>query len=446
MPDASHALGLPYLQPSQAQKHVTVNEALARLDLLVQAAVTAIGTTTPPTLPGEGETHVLGSGASGAWAGRDGDIACWRDGAWVFVAPRPGWRVFDLSGAALRIWDGTAWVLPPVPLEDLEGIGIGTTSDATNRLAVAAHASLFTHAGADHRLTVNKAATGDTASLLYQSGWTGHAEIGLTGGTDLSFKVSPDGSAWTEALRFDAATGRMTGAAMQQSVADTGAGRAMVVGAFGLGASMIDLGAGDNLDDITHSGFFYNGTGGNTPGNNYPVSSAGCLEVHYENSGRIWQEYTVYADGSGGPASKFRRSRGASGWTPWTMEFDRYSILGTVSQSGGVPTGAVIERGSNANGQYVRFADGTQICWHTVSFTDIATAAGAIYSSASDTNWTFPAVFSAVPDVKANSKTSSVEWAGVFCGTTTVAAIRGFRATSTSGSKSFGVFAIGRWF
>ena len=37
-------------------------------------------------------------------------------------------------------------------------------------------------------------------------------------------------------------------------------------------------------------------------------------------------------------------------------------ILGTVSQSGGVPTGAVIERGSNANGEYVKFADGTMIC------------------------------------------------------------------------------------
>ena len=37
-------------------------------------------------------------------------------------------------------------------------------------------------------------------------------------------------------------------------------------------------------------------------------------------------------------------------------------LLGTVSQSGGVPTGAIIERDSNANGEYVRFADGTMIC------------------------------------------------------------------------------------
>jgi hypothetical protein len=38
------------------------------------------------------------------------------------------------------------------------------------------------------------------------------------------------------------------------------------------------------------------------------------------------------------------------------------NVLGTVSQLEGVPTGAIIERGSNANGEYVRFADGTQVC------------------------------------------------------------------------------------
>lgn len=41
-----------------------------------------------------------------------------------------------------------------------------------------------------------------------------------------------------------------------------------------------------------------------------------------------------------------------------TTHYKRSNILGTVSQSGGVPTGAIIERGSNASGEYVRFADG----------------------------------------------------------------------------------------
>ncbi|HBO8902891.1 TPA: phage tail protein [Pseudomonas aeruginosa] len=52
----------------------------------------------------------------------------------------------------------------------------------------------------------------------------------------------------------------------------------------------------------------------------------------------------------------------AEQWGPWRELFHTGNILGTVSQSGGAPTGAIIERGSNANGEYVRFADGTQIC------------------------------------------------------------------------------------
>lgn len=44
--------------------------------------------------------------------------------------------------------------------------------------------------------------------------------------------------------------------------------------------------------------------------------------------------------------------------------------VGTVSQSGGVPTGAIIERGSNANGEYVKFADGTLICTGVISLND----------------------------------------------------------------------------
>ncbi|WP_275223148.1 hypothetical protein, partial [Citrobacter freundii] len=46
-------------------------------------------------------------------------------------------------------------------------------------------------------------------------------------------------------------------------------------------------------------------------------------------------------------------------------------VVGTVSQSGGVPTGAIIERGSNSNGEYTKFADGTLICWFTRSVESI---------------------------------------------------------------------------
>lgn len=58
------------------------------------------------------------------------------------------------------------------------------------------------------------------------------------------------------------------------------------------------------------------------------------------------------------------------------LRYGKNNILGAVSQSGGVPTGAIIERGSNANGEYVRFADGTQIRTHS-RLVNVVTAAGA---------------------------------------------------------------------
>lgn len=69
------------------------------------------------------------------------------------------------------------------------------------------------------------------------------------------------------------------------------------------------------------------------------------------------------------------------------------AILGTVSQSGGVPTGAIIQKGSNANGDYVRFADGTQICWQEVTGVKATTTAyGSGFITARD-DALFPIAF-----------------------------------------------------
>ena len=46
--------------------------------------------------------------------------------------------------------------------------------------------------------------------------------------------------------------------------------------------------------------------------------------------------------------------------------FRQGTLLGVVSQTSGIPTGAVIQRSSNANGDFVKFADGTLICNRTV--------------------------------------------------------------------------------
>ncbi len=88
--------------------------------------------------------------------------------------------------------------------------GVNAGADTTTRFAVAAAASLFNHAGAGHQHKINKNAAGDTASLLFQTGFSGRAEMGTTGDDDFHFKVSADGSAWNEAIVVDRSTGRVS--------------------------------------------------------------------------------------------------------------------------------------------------------------------------------------------------------------------------------------------
>lgn len=201
----SPALDLPYVMPTQAQKHVTVNAALSQLDVLVQMRLDGLDHVTPPALPAAGALYGVGLGATAEFAGQDGQIARWADDAWGFFAPLEGQLALDLAGGRLVIWRAGQWRAPE--LGQLDELGIGTAPDATNRFALAAAASLFSHAGSDHRMVLNKAASGDTVSVMFQSGWSGRAEMGLTGQDGFALKLSPDGSSWSEVLRADPATG-----------------------------------------------------------------------------------------------------------------------------------------------------------------------------------------------------------------------------------------------
>ena len=358
MSQISPRLNLPYLQPAQAQKHVTHNEALRQLDLVVQLTVTSLNATNPPAVPTQGEVHALGANPTGDWNGQAGMLAAWLDNAWHFITPDTGWRAWDHAGGQLKVWDGADWIDPPIATQNLSGVGIATGYDSANRLSVRAPATLLSHDGAGHQLKINKAGAGDTASLLFQSNWTGHAEMGLSGTTGFTIKVSADGGTWTDALNFDPATGIASGAAVQTSADDTTTGRLM----------RADYGFG--------------------PGN----------------------------------------------------------LLGTVSESSGTPTGAVIERGSNADGDYVRFADGTQICSAALNAVGCTSGEGALFASGTDT-WTFPASFAAGSTPALSGSGSKIaRFLSFDAPTTTDVTWQVFSATSDASSVAPTVTAIGRWF
>ena len=224
MSESSPVLALPLIQPAQAQKHVTHNEALRILDAVTQLTVLSHDRSTPPDSPAVGERHIVGPAATGAWAGQDASVALFDGNGWQFFAPGAGWRADLADGRQLR-HDGSGWQVARPDLDNLPGVGIGTTSGPVNRLAVASDATLFTHAGAGHQLKLDKADTAQTASLLFQTGFSGRAEMGLSGKDDWSVKVSADGTAWTEALIIDGGSGLVSGAAVQQDTADTTPGR-----------------------------------------------------------------------------------------------------------------------------------------------------------------------------------------------------------------------------
>lgn len=107
----SSRLALPYLAAGQAQKHITVNESLLRLDALVQLSAVSASVAAEPASPDDGDTYILPGGKSGdAWdAMADGALAYWRDGAWEELTPKVGWRCFVEDVEALFAYGAGGW-------------------------------------------------------------------------------------------------------------------------------------------------------------------------------------------------------------------------------------------------------------------------------------------------------------------------------------------------
>lgn len=109
MPLQTDRLSLPLLAVAQAQKEMTHNEALVLLDSLVQPVVVAVAPATVPAAPTPGQAWIVGTGATGAWAGHDGALAAWTAGGWRFVAAREGMVVWSLANAMPVRRTATTW-------------------------------------------------------------------------------------------------------------------------------------------------------------------------------------------------------------------------------------------------------------------------------------------------------------------------------------------------
>ncbi|MDX2235641.1 MAG: DUF2793 domain-containing protein [Hyphomonadaceae bacterium] len=110
-PGATTNLQLPYLEAAQAQKHVTVNEALRLLDALVQGAAISRTVSAQPASPVDGDIYILPAGKTGAaWGGMTNfAIAYCRDGVWSQITPREGWTFYVKDEDQHAVYSGAAW-------------------------------------------------------------------------------------------------------------------------------------------------------------------------------------------------------------------------------------------------------------------------------------------------------------------------------------------------
>jgi hypothetical protein len=88
------------------------------------------------------------------------------------------------------------------------GLG-GAAADSYSLLSVNTPAVLLNKAGSGIGATVNKAAAGNDAAFAFKTGFSARALIGLLGNDDFSFKVSPDGSAFFDAMRIERTIGQV---------------------------------------------------------------------------------------------------------------------------------------------------------------------------------------------------------------------------------------------
>jgi len=236
-------------------------------------------------------------------------------------------------------------------------------------------------------------------------------------------------------------------AAKQSDQMDATAGRGLIVGAFGLGSR--SLSEETNLNTIAPGTCFFR-WGGSTL--NAPSTFGAGVQIERANG--ALSQLAVSNDGR-----VYARSFTRGSTAPWLPLWDgsdpsnvyrRSNILGTVSQSGGVPTGAIIERGSNTNGQYVRFADGTQICWQANIDVGLISSTNGTQFISNPVSVTFPATFAAPPVLTASATRTS--GSGVVWATSTAGPIANtgapnmYVAGAISGSAAvLHYVATGRW-
>lgn len=225
----------------------------------------------------------------------------------------------------------------------------------------------------------------------------------------------------------------------------TEAGNLMEVGAFGLGTvtGAVPL-PGNDANNALISGFYKTDENTINMPPELPIGAHVLRGTLYVGAGLNANTTTVLFMSSH-INRVYSRNRNAGAWGGWQRVYNQGSIIGEVSQSGGVPTGAIIERGSNSDGGYVKFADGTLIA-KTIDFlTPINNLIGSGYRTENIIG-NLPATFSNIPMVSGNCTSGQAIWVSSRAVNSTQFSFYGNYWVSVGTDQTFNLTAIGRWF
>jgi hypothetical protein len=203
MSDTSPNLNFPYLLASQAQKHVSFNELVNRIDALLMLSVISQSVINPPNAPLDGQRYIIPNDASGEWQNQSGKIAVYQNLGWDYINPHNGFIAMISDEGQLYFYNGS-WtkLAQTTTAEVFTKLGIGTNADNENPLAVKLNNALFSAKYASEggdgnvRFKLNKETTAKTASFIFQNSWSGRAEFGLLGSDIFALKTSVDGNNW----------------------------------------------------------------------------------------------------------------------------------------------------------------------------------------------------------------------------------------------------------
>jgi hypothetical protein len=256
-------------------------------------------------------------------------------------------------------------------------------------------------------------------------------------GANANFVMTAGNQTITGTKTFD---GTITGTAVTQSNTDTTSGRLLKLGDYGLGSASIAIGSETDLNNVWRAGW-YHWISSSVPVN--APTTFGVMMVMARNASNDVQQMIIIS-------GQIRtRSLANSIWSQWRINYNTHNILGTVSEASGIPTGAIIERGSNSNGEFVRYADGTQICSRVLSSNvacDVSLAIGGFRSA--DITWVFPAQFVTGTSPVTTSTTGNSSWNIAIESVSDSSVVYRHRTvtSSTSVTRVAHLVAVGRWF